>query len=212
MDRRAVDSAEIGVAVPEREVDRAVHLLVEERVLHVARDAGVAADPELAEPARARVGVERLYQGILVRLGRRVDDRRRPRTAAGSRSSRGRGRRPGSRRTRSRPPPSPRPGSRRTPRRAGWRRARRPSSSALEREAQIGRRRPRCAPRRRRRSAPRSGASALPPPPSRAGRRRRAGRRTPRCRGRPPAPARPSGTGRRARGRRGSSCASSPGR
>ena len=55
-------------------MDGAVHLLVEERVLHVAGDAGVAPDPELAEAARAFVDVERLDQVVLVRLGRGVDD------------------------------------------------------------------------------------------------------------------------------------------
>ena len=44
------------------EVDRAVDLLVEQRVLRVALDARVAADAELAEPARALVGVERRDQ------------------------------------------------------------------------------------------------------------------------------------------------------
>ena len=67
-------AAELGDAVAEREVDGAVDLLVEEGVLHVARDAGVAADPELAEAPRALVGVERLEQEVLVRLGGRVDD------------------------------------------------------------------------------------------------------------------------------------------
>src|SRR5262249_41527661 len=43
-------------------------------VLHVARDAGVAADAELAEPARALVGVEHLEQEVLVGVGARVDD------------------------------------------------------------------------------------------------------------------------------------------
>ena len=74
MDTRLVDAAEIRVAVPERDVHRAVHLLVEERVLHVARDARVAADAELAEPARALVGVEHLQQELLVRSGGGVDD------------------------------------------------------------------------------------------------------------------------------------------
>src|SRR5687768_4670224 len=38
VDRRLVLAAEIGHPVSERDVDRAVHLLVEERVLHVAGD------------------------------------------------------------------------------------------------------------------------------------------------------------------------------
>ena len=74
VDTRLVDAAEIRVAVPERDVHGAVHLLVEERVLHVARDARVAADPELAEPARALVGVEHLQQELLVGGGGGVDD------------------------------------------------------------------------------------------------------------------------------------------
>jgi hypothetical protein len=39
-------------------VDRPVDLLVEERLLDVALDPGVAADAELAEAARALVAVE----------------------------------------------------------------------------------------------------------------------------------------------------------
>ncbi len=47
---RLVLAAEVGHAVAERHVDGAVDLLVEQRVAHVARDAGVAADPELPDP------------------------------------------------------------------------------------------------------------------------------------------------------------------
>ncbi len=65
------------VGVAERDVDRAVHLLVEEDVLHVARDPRVAADPELAEPPGALVGIKGLEQELLVRVGARVDDRAR---------------------------------------------------------------------------------------------------------------------------------------
>src|SRR6476646_4227307 len=69
-----VRAAHVGQAVAEREVDGAVDLLVEERVLHVPRDAGIAADPELAEAAGALVEVELLEQELLVRLRRGVDD------------------------------------------------------------------------------------------------------------------------------------------
>jgi hypothetical protein len=50
-------------------VGGAVDLLVEERVLHVARDPRVAADPELSEPPRAFVLVERRDQEVLVGVG-----------------------------------------------------------------------------------------------------------------------------------------------
>jgi hypothetical protein len=68
VDRRLIDAAEIGVAVADGEVHGPVHLLVEQRVLHVPRDPGVAADPELTEPAGALVGVQRLDQVLLVGL------------------------------------------------------------------------------------------------------------------------------------------------
>src|SRR5205823_7595212 len=45
-----------------------------ERVLHIPRDAGVAADAELSEAARPLVAVERLEQELLVRTGRGVHD------------------------------------------------------------------------------------------------------------------------------------------
>src|SRR5437899_381590 len=61
-------------AVPEREVDGAVDLLVEERVLHVLGDPRIAADPELAEPPGSLVEVEHLEQERLVRIGRGVHD------------------------------------------------------------------------------------------------------------------------------------------
>ena len=41
---------------------------------HVPLDPGVAADPELAEAARALVGVEQRPQEVRVRLGRGLDD------------------------------------------------------------------------------------------------------------------------------------------
>ena len=68
--------------MPTREVDRAADLLVEQDLLREAVDAVVGADPELAEPARALVGVEHLDQELLVALGGRVDDSARPRSAA----------------------------------------------------------------------------------------------------------------------------------
>ena len=57
--RADVRSADLGIAGADREVDRAGHLLVVEDVPHRPRDAGVAADPELADEARALVDVER---------------------------------------------------------------------------------------------------------------------------------------------------------
>ena len=53
---------------------RAVDLLVVENVAHVLPDRGVAADPELAEHARAGVGVERADQKVLAGRRRGVDD------------------------------------------------------------------------------------------------------------------------------------------
>ena len=105
---RLVRAAEIGVAVAEREVDGAVHLLVEQRVLHVARDPRVAADPELAEPARALVGVERLDQELLVRVRPGVDDPPAREAEPDARDLAARVDGGELARTRSRPPPSPR--------------------------------------------------------------------------------------------------------
>src|SRR5579884_1268806 len=62
------------VRAAEREVDRPVDLLVEGDVLHEAADAGVAADPELADPPRSGVGLERTQQELLAGARRRVDD------------------------------------------------------------------------------------------------------------------------------------------
>ena len=144
-----------GKPLADGEVDRAVDLLVEERVLHVARDAGVAADPELAEPARAVVGVEHLEQEVLVRARGRLDD-------AGRRAKRKRiavhlaarvdGRE--TRRTRSFPPRCPRPGSRRPRRRACSRRRRRSCPPAAQADAQVGPRADDAHLARRRRRAP----------------------------------------------------------
>ena len=75
MDRAACSSPpDDGVAVADGEVDRAVDLLVEERVSHVPRDPGVAADPELAEPPRALVRIEHREQMVLAVVGARSDD------------------------------------------------------------------------------------------------------------------------------------------
>ena len=52
-------------------------------VLHEALDARVAADAELAEPARALVGVERLDQELLARRAPTRRRRGRPRRRAG---------------------------------------------------------------------------------------------------------------------------------
>src|SRR4051794_37202350 len=53
---------------------RAVDLLVEERVLHEARDARVASDPELAQAAGAFVTIQGLEQEVFIRLGGGIDD------------------------------------------------------------------------------------------------------------------------------------------
>src|SRR3954468_14049620 len=64
VDRRDVRAADVVEAVTEREVDGAVHLLVEVDVPHVAVNAGVAANPELANAARAFVGIECVDQEV----------------------------------------------------------------------------------------------------------------------------------------------------
>src|SRR5205085_7650235 len=61
-------------AVADCEMDGAVDLLVEERVLHVLLDARVVADSELAQHASALVRVERRDQELLVAVGGRLDD------------------------------------------------------------------------------------------------------------------------------------------
>src|SRR5439155_20002021 len=63
-----------GVRVADGEMDRAVDLLVEREVPAVALDTGVAADPELAEPARALVRVEHREQERLTTARGRLDD------------------------------------------------------------------------------------------------------------------------------------------
>src|SRR5581483_5895999 len=79
LDHVPVDDAfvrppEVAEVLADREVDRALDLLVEQRVPHVVLDAGVAADAELAEPPRALVCVEEAEQELLVRVGARLDD------------------------------------------------------------------------------------------------------------------------------------------
>src|SRR5215211_947589 len=64
VDRRHVRAADGVEARAEREVDGSVHLFVEVDVPHVAVDAGVAADPELADAARPFVGVECFDQEV----------------------------------------------------------------------------------------------------------------------------------------------------
>ena len=80
-------------------MDGAVDLLVEEDVAREARDARVAAEPELAEPLRAGVGREHLPQELLALVRGRLDDLARRGRRAARRRRRGRGRRPGTRRT-----------------------------------------------------------------------------------------------------------------
>ena len=188
--------AEVGQPVAEREVDGAVDLLVEERVPHVARDPGVAADPELAEAARALVAVERLEQ-----VRPRSCPRRRRRRLPPS--------------NRSRIPVSSAPevhgrelGEGDRPLRGVLDRAAeelaardvRAAGVDLHRRAPRARaadpcRRRRSAPRRRRRTGRRSAASAPARRPSREGRRRRGSRRTRRSPCPRPARAPASGTG-----------------
>src|SRR5207237_6495565 len=66
-------AAHLRQAVPEREMDGAVDLLVEERVPHVAGDPRVAADSQLAEEPGALVPVDRLEEEVLVVLGGGLD-------------------------------------------------------------------------------------------------------------------------------------------
>ena len=68
VDRRDVRAAE-ELPVAEREVDGSVHLFVEVDVPHVAVNAGVAADPEFADAARAFVGVECFDQEVFFAVG-----------------------------------------------------------------------------------------------------------------------------------------------
>src|SRR4029453_16640182 len=74
VDARLVLAADRRDPRANREMDRPVHLLVEERVLHVALDPGVAADAELPEHASALVAVELGEQRLLVRGRRGTDD------------------------------------------------------------------------------------------------------------------------------------------
>ena len=74
VDRALVRRAREGVARAYGEMDRAVDLLVEERVSHVPRDPGIAADPELAEPPRALVRIENREQMVFAVGRARSDD------------------------------------------------------------------------------------------------------------------------------------------
>src|SRR5215210_166432 len=75
VDGALVRAAEEREAGPDREVDGAVDLLVEESVSEGSIDALVTADPELAEAACAVVGPEGREQEVLVALRRCLDDR-----------------------------------------------------------------------------------------------------------------------------------------
>src|SRR3954454_13812467 len=72
MHRRVVLSARLRIAHAARHVHRAADLLVEQDLLGASGDAVVGADPELAQPAGALVGVEHLVQELLALLGRRL--------------------------------------------------------------------------------------------------------------------------------------------
>ena len=64
--------AALRIGHPDRHVDRAADLLVEQDLLGGGGDAEVRADSELAQPARAVVGVEHLDEELLALLGRGV--------------------------------------------------------------------------------------------------------------------------------------------
>src|SRR6266511_898685 len=72
VDGGVVAPACLGIRHADREMDRAADLLVEQAHLREAIDSVIGADTELAEPARAFVGVERLDQELLVSVGARV--------------------------------------------------------------------------------------------------------------------------------------------
>src|SRR5262249_12908460 len=74
VDDALVLAPQLGEPGADREVDRAVDLLVEERVPHVALDAGVAPDPELAENTSTFVAVERLEENVFATRRRGLDD------------------------------------------------------------------------------------------------------------------------------------------
>src|SRR4029077_13275430 len=69
-----VRPTDLGIAGAHGEVDRAGHLLVVEDVSHRPREAVVAADPELADEARALVDVERGLELGLALLRRGLVD------------------------------------------------------------------------------------------------------------------------------------------
>ena len=64
----------VGEALPEREVDRPVDLLVPPHVLDVPRDAAVAADAELSDPPGAVVRIQHGDEVALAPARGRVDD------------------------------------------------------------------------------------------------------------------------------------------
>src|SRR5215211_6536994 len=74
VDGALVDAARLGIALADREVDRAADLLVEQDVARSAVDPVVGADPQLAQPPRAVVGVEQLVQEGLAALGACIGD------------------------------------------------------------------------------------------------------------------------------------------
>src|SRR3954453_6151122 len=69
-----VHPAALGVARADRHVHGAAELLVEQHLLGRLGDAVVRPDAELAEPARAGVGVEHLVEVLLAAIGAGVDD------------------------------------------------------------------------------------------------------------------------------------------
>src|SRR5690606_33345921 len=69
-----VAPAALRVGGPDRQVHGAADLLVQQHVASAPVDAVVRADPELAEPAGALVGVEEPDEILLAALRRSVDD------------------------------------------------------------------------------------------------------------------------------------------
>src|SRR5262245_11734303 len=74
VDGGLVEAARLGIRAADGEVDGATDLLVEQDLPGAVGDAVVGPDPELAEAARAIVGVEHLDEELLALLGARVDD------------------------------------------------------------------------------------------------------------------------------------------
>ena len=90
VDGALVDAARLGVAGADREVDGAADLLVEQDRAGAVLDPEVGADPELAQAARALVGVEHADQVLLAALGASRRRPCRPRSAAARRRPRAR--------------------------------------------------------------------------------------------------------------------------